>query len=139
MTGSLRLLAVGSALAIAAASSPGTSVAGVAVADTPSYFDFERVQLTAGSLAALGSDAELFRFYNEADTSTKLTSEGACKVFPGDASWPSDATWETFNGALGNNALIKTVPLAAPCYNAWDYDQAKCASLTANWTSSYLQ
>jgi hypothetical protein len=141
MAGVLGLLAlsqyIGAALGVAIGSSPAAEVI---AAKNKAYFDFEKVQLTSTSLERLGSDAGLFAFYDETQKLANRAKGSACKVFPGDAAWPSDVTWDTLNGALGNNALIKTVPLAVPCYNSWGkYDQDKCASLTANWTSSYLQ
>ncbi len=56
-----------------------------------------------------------------------------CKAFPGDPSWPSQSVWNKFNSTLGG-ALIKTVPLAAPCYVNWpQYNAAVCADITARW------
>ena len=62
-----------------------------------------------------------------------------CKLFPGDLLWPSELVWSTFNLALGKNALIKTVPLASPCYKGWKYDAAKCATLVSDWKNSHIQ
>jgi hypothetical protein len=111
-------------------------------AGSNAWFEFETVQLTDQNLAALDSStAALFQFYNETDSSATVarSSGSTCKVFPGDAAWPSNHTWQTLSTAVGNDALIKAIPLAAPCYNSWGYDQAECADLTANWTNSYLQ
>jgi hypothetical protein len=120
MAGVLGLLAlsqyIGAALAVAIGSSPAAEVV---AAKNQAYFDFEKVQLTSTSLERLGSDAGLFAFYEESHKLANRANGSACKAFPGDAAWPSDATWETLNGALGNNALIKTIQLAAPCYNSW--------------------
>ena len=134
MSGRLSLLVASLATVI------GGLAATTVPTDSKAYFDFETVQLTDKSLSLLDSNtAALFRFYNETDTSANPTNGSACKVFPGDVSWPSNRTWETLNKVLGKNALIKTIPLAAPCYDAWDYNSTQCASLTANWTNSYLQ
>jgi hypothetical protein len=135
MSGRLSLLVVSLASAI------GGLAATTVSTDSTAYFEFETVQLTDESLSTLDSNtAALFRFYNETDTSANLAKRSACKVFPGDPSWPSNSTWETVNRVLGNNALIKTIPLAAPCYDAWgDYNLTECDRLTANWTNSYLQ
>ena len=139
MSGRLSLLVMGLVASVNAITKPAADVVGT---DDNTLFEFETVQLTDESLSILDGDtAALFQFYNETDTSADIANRAvdACKVFPGDASWPSSRTWETLNVALGNNALIKTIPLAAPCYESWGYDQAECASLTTNWTNSYLQ
>jgi hypothetical protein len=105
--------------------------------DSTAFFGFEKAQLTEETLSSLDS---VFQFDNGEDSN--LGGRGAspaCKVYPGDSNWPSATAWATFGEAVGHNALIKTVPLAAPCYNGPYYNAAKCAALTANWTSSYLQ
>ncbi|RDA92316.1 hypothetical protein CP533_3265 [Ophiocordyceps camponoti-saundersi (nom. inval.)] len=61
-----------------------------------------------------------------------------CKPGPGDAGWPSRVTWAALNRTL-DGALIRTVPLAAPCYKSWGvYDAEKCHSVTVNWTKPAL-
>lgn len=53
--------------------------------------------------------------------------------------WPSDGLWELLN-ILTGGALIKTVPLGAPCYtNSEYYDAATCEYLLDNWESTELQ
>lgn len=129
----------GSSSAIGTVGSIESAAAVVATNDSK-YFGFEAIQATSDSVSTLGSAGGLFQFYNEADTSSAtVANERDCKVFPGDAALPSELSWESLNRALGNNALIKTIPLAAPCYDAWDYDQDECAGLTVNWTNSHLQ
>lgn len=105
--------------------------------DGAKLFDFEKAQLTDDILSKLDG---VFQFDNGDDV--KLNSRGAgaeCKVAPGDSAWPSDATWAKFGEAVGTDALIKTVPLASPCYSGDLYDAAKCEALTTNWTNSFLQ
>lgn len=64
---------------------------------------------------------------------------GTCKVFPGDAAWPSLQTWARFNQTL-NGSLIQTVPLAASCYPDWSgYNPERCDAITASWNKSSLQ
>lgn len=107
------------------------------VTDRAKLFDFEKAQLTEDVLSKLDS---VFQFDNGDDVT--LNGRGAaadCKVFPGESAWPSDTAWAQFNEALGQDALIKTVPLASPCYSGPLYDAAKCEALTADWTSSFLQ
>lgn len=62
-----------------------------------------------------------------------------CKVFPGDAEWPSPQVWGRFNQTL-NGALIQTVPLGAACYPDWpEYNPERCNAITTRWTNSTLQ
>ncbi|KAF1993794.1 FAD/FMN-containing isoamyl alcohol oxidase-like protein MreA [Amniculicola lignicola CBS 123094] len=84
-------------------------------------------------------DRKLVAFDNSAvNSNATLQPKGYCKVFPGDADWPSDDTWGRLNGLLGG-ALIPTVPLAAPCYQNWGvYDKEKCAVIAGNRTDPFL-
>jgi hypothetical protein len=120
------------------------SVTEVIAPENTTYLGFERVQLTDAGLANLNANtAALFAFDNDPfsfDNSTDLAhGDTSCRVYPGDLLFPATIIWELFNRILGGNALIKTIPLASPCYAGILYDAAKCAALTANWTSSYLQ
>lgn len=86
-------------------------------------FDFENAQLETSHLAHLNDSTKaLFTFGNAytADAPAIAAKRSACKVFPGDAAWPSDRVWDIFNELLGG-ALIKTKPIASSCYNDWDY------------------
>ena len=67
-----------------------------------------------------------------------VKSQQACKVFPGDPSWPDDSTWSLLNQSTGG-AVIKTIPIAAPCYPGLFYNSDECAYVTAQWTNSSLQ
>lgn len=127
---------------VAAADSSNVPVAAeiVAVDANATYFNFETVQLTNDSLSELNaSTLALFGFSDE-EASIDLTerSTSSCRVSPGDKLWPSTLVWSLFDLLLGK-ALIKTVPLASPCYNGQYYDAEKCADLTANWTNSSIQ
>ncbi|KAH7333360.1 hypothetical protein BKA65DRAFT_43222 [Rhexocercosporidium sp. MPI-PUGE-AT-0058] len=105
------------------------------------YFNFETLQLTEEGLSQLNENTSaLFQFDSGKETKDGLEgrSSGSCKVFPGDSFWPADFIWDVFNRILGSNALIKTVPLASPCYNGPHYNTAKCAVLYANWTNSII-
>ena len=62
----------------------------------------------------------------------------SCKVYPGDAAWPSDEAWSQLNELTGNRLLSRPTPLAAVCYPAHpDYDPEQCATYSATWTQSY--
>jgi hypothetical protein len=90
----------------------------------PTKFSWEENELTDAAIA--NTDPVLFNFGNNAGFSQ-------CKAFPGDASWPSPATWDSLNQTLGG-ALIQTVPLAAPCYRNWpQYDAAACQYIREHW------
>ncbi|KAK4121492.1 FAD-binding domain-containing protein [Parathielavia appendiculata] len=99
------------------------------------------LQLTDAVLANLTayqlSNIELFLFdSNTTSTSVKRTEVGDCKVYPGDARWPSRLVWSVFN-LLSGGALIETVPIGAVCYpNSGVYDSAKCQNIIDNWTQS---
>jgi len=108
-------------------------------------FGFEGSELTEAALSDISKhDADSGSFLGFGDdpdspSTPKKPPPPACKAFPGDASWPSDVAWKAFNSSLGG-ALIKTIPLAAPCYNNWPQarDAAKCQFVTENWSSPYL-
>ena len=79
--------------------------------------------------------ASLFQF----DTKPIAAANAKCKVFPGDADYPSKAEWAIFS-ILAGNALIETVPLGAYCFaNSGVYDAARCQYLLDNWTKSEIQ
>ncbi len=79
-------------------------------------------------------EATLLGFYN----ASAPPKSQKCKNFPGDADWPSDDKWALLNKTT-NGALIKTIPLAAPCYPGPLADADKCAYITAQWSNSSLQ
>jgi len=124
-----------------------TTVVGAA-ANKPPLFEYEVNSLTDEKLSALletelkgnPSVSALFRFgSNGSVTSPDRLKTGACKVFPGDANWPSLSVWDTFNGLL-RGALIKTVPLAAVCYDDYGvYNAEKCAAVRDGFTNQYTQ
>lgn len=76
-------------------------------------------------------------FLKGANTTTPK-NETRCKVYPGDAAWPSDEAWSQLNELTGNRLLSRPTPLAAVCYPAHpDYDAEQCATYSATWTQSY--
>lgn len=79
-------------------------------------------------------EATLFNFSNPDSPRKDLK----CKVFPGDTEWPSDHQWALLNKTT-NGALIKTTPIAAPCFAGPLYDADKCAYIASQWTNSSLQ
>ncbi|RDL36373.1 FAD-binding protein [Venustampulla echinocandica] len=102
---------------------------------------FERIQLHERDIASLGKASSLLSFGDapvaDPATSHRRAPPTGCKVFPGDKKWPADKAWSNFNNTL-NGALIKTVPLAAPCYAGPNYDANRCSYVTANWANSSL-
>lgn len=110
------------------------------------YSPAETLQLTDAVIFNLTSlsltNISLFNFGDSGTTDTKSTAAAAtaeCKTFPGDAAWPDESTWDVLN-LLTGEALIKTVPLASPCYDDWgNYDADECAFLNDQWTNSSLQ
>jgi hypothetical protein len=131
-------------IAPAAAKVSTNSPAGVAL------FPHEAVQLTEKVLKTAESQTSevdvngLFGFDSGNETtaiSKRALSSGQCKAFPGDSNYPKEWVWSIFDLLLGG-ALIKTTPIAAPCYkkSAWDnYDEMKCADISARFTTADLQ
>lgn len=107
-------------------------------------FNYETLQFTDTVLANLTalelSNISAFAFANNSTGQTKRAASGTCKTYPGDLLWPSTVLWDIFDLLLGG-ALIKTVPIASPCYDDYgDYDEAQCEWLTNNWANySYFQ
>jgi hypothetical protein len=133
---------------LAAASASTLNEASTVVSDAVSnssspLFPSEYIQLTDEVIANLTAidlgEAALFGFDSD-NTISSRTSALSCKTYPGDKLWPSKLTWWIFNILLGDR-LIKTVPLAAPCYDGWPSveNAALCTTITNNWTDSALQ
>ncbi|KAL1628381.1 hypothetical protein SLS54_001954 [Diplodia seriata] len=101
-----------------------------AVHATVDLFDWEKVQLLDSSLGS--------RSVHALDGPSRRAANASCKAFPGDAAWPSESQWAALNETL-EGALIKSVPHASVCYEGPYYDEASCATITANWTNSYIQ
>ncbi|KAF2661194.1 FAD/FMN-containing isoamyl alcohol oxidase-like protein MreA [Lophiostoma macrostomum CBS 122681] len=80
-------------------------------------FPFESHQLTESDF---GNNSDIVFA-----SSTASTNSSRCKNYPGDADWPSEEKWNSFNASLGG-ALIKGIPPAAACYNGTYYDADKC-------------
>lgn len=88
-------------------------------------FDFETLQLTDDVLANLkdaGFGDEALSLFSPKSKPVKrqVVAKPPCKIYPGDATWPSGAIWRLFNVLLGG-ALIRTVPEASLCYPEWQY------------------
>lgn len=128
---SLRSAALAALLAVSA----DQTTAAATGSKCPSRFPWETAQLTDSAIA---NDAALFGFgASDSDTTSKKPTP-KCKTFPGDASWPSLRVWDRFNATLGG-ALIKTVPLAAPCYRNWpQHDAAACQHVKDNWNDPHF-
>ncbi len=112
-------------------------------------FPVEAIQLTDSVLANLTdlnlTSIDMFTFGDSADAntaaSTKCRRSTKCRVIPGNALYPISLVWDIFGLLLGPGALIKTVPLAAPCFSNWGVqDASKCSFITNNWSNdSYMQ
>ncbi|XDG05417.1 hypothetical protein ABKA04_005032 [Annulohypoxylon sp. FPYF3050] len=70
------------------------------------------------------------------ETTASRYQAADCKVFPGDEAWPSLEEWTLLNGTLGG-ALLKPKPVASSCYQGPDFNQAECAFLLNNVSSSH--
>lgn len=69
-------------------------------------------------------------FYN-IRYSTKLT----CYQTLNDSCWPTLATWSAFNDTLSGK-LLKTTPIAAPCYPGPYSNPTECTIVQENWTNT---
>ncbi|KAJ4416694.1 hypothetical protein N0V82_006603 [Gnomoniopsis sp. IMI 355080] len=119
-----------------------TVAAAAAVVNNSNHLPAETLQLTDAVIANLTSlsltNISLFDFGDSSSTAPKRAAAAECKTFPGDSGWPADLTWDVLNLMTGE-ALIKTVPLASPCYDDWGkYDVDECAYVTNQWTNSSL-
>jgi hypothetical protein len=125
------------------AANESTVAPAVEVVDSATYSAAETQQLTDDVLANLTSlelsNITLFGFGSTNDSTSSKRSSWSCKTVPGSALWPIGIVWDVFDLLLGG-ALIKTVPLASPCYDDWgNYNEAECAVITDQWTNSTLQ
>ncbi|KAF2028117.1 FAD/FMN-containing isoamyl alcohol oxidase-like protein MreA [Setomelanomma holmii] len=127
-------------IAPAATTLPANSSAGAEL------FHAEVIQLTDDILEVADSQTnttDVLALFGcertDAATAARLARRsGACKTFPGDWNYPIPAVWSIFDLLLGG-ALIKTIPVAAPCYkNFGVYDAAKCADVSARFTTADL-
>lgn len=118
-------------------------VAGKSAGSGVDFFLSERQQLTGpvlGNLTRLNlTGVSKFAFPSGSRESAAKKSRSRCKTFPGDKDWPRDEEWDVLN-ILTGGSLIKTVPLAAPCYNGWPQrDAAECAYIQSKWTDPLFQ
>lgn len=100
-------------------------------------------QLTEAVLANLTelklSGVSLFKFGDYADLGDpKETPSSKCKAFPGDTLYPNQQAWDTL-GLLTGGALIKTVPIGAPCFPGEYYDAVSCQYILDNWSDCDFQ
>lgn len=93
-------------------------------------FDWEREQLTVEDAAR----SNAFRF----GSASQVAAPANCKIIPGDAEWPSEDVWDSFNVTLGG-VLLKPKPLASVCYAGVSYNAAKCEQYKSNWAGMNLQ
>lgn len=68
----------------------------------------------------------------------KQVNRTKCKVWPGDADWPSETRWNALNSSLGG-ALIKGVPPASYCYPGEGFNEARCAAARRSFSSIVFQ
>lgn len=97
-------------------------IQGSDVADYISNFLFASVDVTSD---------------NYTEVSYDLKGPDNCKVFPGDAKWPSKWLWTGLELAtLGD--LIQPVPMSSVCYanGTGEVDEAACEELAENWMTA---
>ncbi|KAG9195233.1 hypothetical protein G6011_00353 [Alternaria panax] len=101
----------------------------VLITTTALNFDWEREQLTDEDAARNAA----LRF----GSASAVAAPGSCKIIPGDAEWPSEDVWASFNSTLGG-ALLKPEPLASVCYSGKSCSAAKCEQLKGSWAGMNL-
>ncbi|CAK7230585.1 hypothetical protein SCUCBS95973_007625 [Sporothrix curviconia] len=126
---------------------PAAADVSAASSNATDLFSSETAQLTDSVLANLTalnlSSIDMFAF-DDASAASKRSNKckrsSQCKVVPGDLLYPISLVWDIFGLLLGPGALIKTVPLASPCYTNWGNENAAtCAFLDSNWSNdSYI-
>lgn len=78
-------------------------------------------------------------YFGNADVEKRSEDSTNCKALPGDEAWPKDVTWRVLD-IVTDGALIKTVPISAPCYDNFGvYDAGLCQDVTDQFTNSSLQ
>jgi len=81
-------------------------------------------------LAALTTFASLL-------AGARATETADCRCFPGDACWPTEETWTSFNASVNGN-LIRTVPIGSVCHDP-HYDEKACEAVKAKWRDTDIQ
>ncbi|KAK1995543.1 FAD binding domain-containing protein [Colletotrichum falcatum] len=80
-----------------------------------------------------------FSYLAVATALVTLTSAAAvapkqqCRCLPGDACWPSTASWDALNATVGGR-LVATAPIGSPCHDP-TYDAEACAALQSSWSN----
>ncbi|KAL3426782.1 FAD binding domain-containing protein [Phlyctema vagabunda] len=69
-------------------------------------------------------------------TLSSAAAVAKCRCLPGDACWPTAATWKTLNSTVGGR-LVATVPLGKPCHDP-SYNAAQCTALQNGWLNPSL-
>jgi len=109
-------------------------------------FGFEKKQFDGLLTGANGTGLDaanltaLFGFEKTSQSSRKPGDRPRCKAYPGTPEWPPAIVWKAFDLILGG-ALVKTVPLAAPCFNSWpsERNDTRCAFINAHWKEFRFQ
>lgn len=123
------------------------------------YFGSEEQHLTAEDIRSVEEllqgrhstvdvrkQMELFRF-GDLETDESIADSGDytlkgpdnCKVYPGDADWPSSQDWDALN-AVTTNALLKPAPQAHICYGSnGTTNSTACQELTERWNDPFAQ
>ncbi|KAI7182868.1 hypothetical protein KC316_g8177 [Hortaea werneckii] len=57
---------------------------------------------------------------------------------PGDYCWPKRHEWDSLNSTV-NGQLIKTEPVAKPCYDGIEGDAEQCATIVERWNNATFQ
>ncbi|KAL4736880.1 hypothetical protein BDV11DRAFT_217021 [Aspergillus similis] len=67
-------------------------------------------------------------------TALAASRNGACKLSPHDAAWPSDEEWNALNASI-DGTLIRTTPAASSCYPGSPFNApTNCTDVTTHWS-----
>ncbi|PKS09465.1 hypothetical protein jhhlp_004081 [Lomentospora prolificans] len=68
----------------------------------------------------------------------RTCSPQSCKVIPGDANWPSQASWARFNESIGGG-LLQPAPPGAVCHQGFrTYDPDQCPAVVSGWATYHF-
>jgi hypothetical protein len=87
-----------------------------------------------------GVSSTLKSLFSSASSAAPNVTASRCKVYPGDAAWPSNEAWSQLNELSGGRLIADATPKAAVCYpDQPGYNATTCASYTTvEWQKSYM-
>ncbi|KAL5119218.1 hypothetical protein ACEQ8H_002929 [Pleosporales sp. CAS-2024a] len=92
------------------------------------------------NLSLHGVPSAFQSLFSPASHAAPTVTASRCKVYPGDAAWPSNEAWAQLNKLSGGRLIADATPQAAVCYpDQPTYNATLCASYTVpEWQDSYM-